>query len=156
MMRVRRPARLRRLSAVGLAAIAKREGFEARAYKPVAAERFWTIGYGHYGPDVHPGQKISKARALLLLRRDVAAVEATVRRLVRASLTQGEFDALVSLCFNIGAGNFATSTVLRRLNAGDRRAAADAFEMWVKGADGRKLAGLESRRRAERWRFLNR
>jgi lysozyme len=144
-----------RVSARGLRAIARFEGFVDHAYKPVPSERFWTIGYGHYGPDVKRGQKITKTQALALLRKDVRHFEEGVERLVTTRINQNRFDALVSLAYNIGLGNFATSTVLRETNRRHFVKAAAAFRMWVKGGNPpRVLAGLVTRRAREARRFL--
>lgn len=90
---------------------------------------------------------------MALLRADLGTAEAAVNRLVTVPLTQNQFDALVSLVFNIGEGNFSKSTLLRRLNAGEREAAAGQFGRWNK-SKGVELAGLTKRRAAERELFL--
>ena len=142
-----------KLSKRGAEFIAKFEGYSATAYKvPGAGERYWTIGHGHYGPDVKPGQRINRKRALELLRQDAHEAANAVRKHVRVPVNQCEFDALVSLAFNIGVGAFASSTVLKQLNKGRRYRAGLAFLMWVK-AGGRTLPGLVRRRRAERRLF---
>lgn len=148
--------RERTVSDHGLQFIGRFEGFVDHAYKPVAGERYWTIGYGHYGPDVKLGQRISRTKALELLRRDARHAVVAVKRSVHVPLTRNEFDALVSLCFNIGSGAFASSTVVRELNKGHRRRAAAAFLLWVRGANGQRLAGLVRRRQAEARLFLRR
>lgn len=103
-----------------------------------------------------PGQLragvLTQAEAEELLSRDLAPREAAVRRLVKVPLTQGQFDALVALVFNIGEGHFADSTVLRRLNGSRYREAAEAFMLWTR-SNGRVLNGLVRRRRAEMARF---
>jgi lysozyme len=115
-----------------------------------------TIGYGHTGPDVtvaDVGKKtITKRQAERLLRQDVAKAEAVVKRNVKVCLTQGQYDALVSLVFNIGAGNFKNSTLLKKLNAGDYRGASAEFPMWNK-SNGVVSPGLVKRRAAERKMF---
>jgi lysozyme len=73
---------------------------------------------------------------------------------VKVKLTQGEYDALVSFVFNVGAGALASSKLLRELNAHHRTKAADQLLRWTK-AGGRDLPGLVRRRRAERGRFLS-
>jgi GH24 family phage-related lysozyme (muramidase) len=116
----------------------------------------FTIGYGHTGPDVHPGLVIDKPRAEALLRSDLAGAEADVAREVVVALNENEFSALVSFTFNVGGGSggLATSTLLHLLNAGDRRGAADQFPRWNKGGKGQIMAGLVRRRAAERALFL--
>jgi lysozyme len=112
----------------------------------------WTGGWGHTGADVHYGMTFSREQAVAWLRRDVASAEATVKRDVRVELNQEEYDSLVDLVFNIGSGNFETSTLLRKLNAGDTDGAIAEFARWNK-AGGVVLAGLVKRREAERVLF---
>lgn len=139
----------------GRDAIAKREGVRLNAYRDSVG--IWTIGVGHTAAAGHPapvrGMKISKAECDEILSRDLAKFEAAVDRAVTVSMAQHEFDALVSLAFNIGGGAFAKSSVVRRLNAGNRRGAADAFRLWNK-AGGKVLQGLVNRRESERAQFL--
>lgn len=142
-----------RTSTRGVSMVAGFEGLVLHAYKPVAAEQYWTIGYGHYGPGVKRGSTITKARALQLLRLDLRSAESTVTRLVKVGIGQDRFDALVDFCFNAGAGNFAGSTLLRKLNHGDYTGAAREFDNWTHGADGKRLAGLVARRNAEQSLF---
>lgn len=147
----------------GVAFVARHEGIVLRAYDDFAPAKelkpgdavkgTLTIGVGHTGPDVHIGQTITEAEAMALLRADLGTAEAAVNRLVTVPLTQNQFDALVSLVFNIGEGNFSKSTLLRRLNAGEREAAAGQFGRWNK-SKGVELAGLTKRRAAERELFL--
>ncbi len=147
-----RPAMLT-TSPDGYALIQAHEGRRLAAYRdPVGV---WTIGYGHAG-DVQAGDVITPHQAEVLLAADVAVAEAAVRRLVRVPLTQGQFDALVSFVFNLGAGRLSGSTLLAKLNARDYAGAAREFGRWVKGTvDGRKvnLPGLVKRRAAERALF---
>jgi lysozyme len=105
----------------------------------------WTIGYGHTGADVYPGLTITRDKAEQLLQADVRTAESAVKRLVRVALTQGQYDALVDFVFNIGETQFASSTLLRKLNAGDYRSASFEFDRWNK-AGGRILNGLVKRR----------
>lgn len=137
-----------KLSPEGLDAIKQHEGFRADVYDDGAG--FLTIGYGHkLTPDeIGVLTVVSFAQATQLLRRDVQAAEAAVNDAVTVPLVQGEFDALVSLVFNIGAGAFRRSTLLRKLNAEDRAGAAREFGRWV-FAGGKRMAGLVSRRAAE-------
>lgn len=130
--------------------IAAQEGFVGHAYKPVPAERYWTIGYGHYGPDVHPGMTMSRDQALVVLRRDVGWAEAAVNGLIAqgARFDQGQFDALVDLTFNCGPGCLQGSIGVlarRRENAEIPR----YILMYVHGAGGVVLQGLVNRRRLD-------
>lgn len=133
----------------GLDLIKSFEGLRLTAYKCPAD--VWTIGYGTTA-GVKPGQTITKERAEELLREDVKRFEEQVLRLVKMPLTQGQFDALTSFVYNLGAGNLSNSTLLRLLNAGDYAGAAAQFERWNK-AGGKVLAGLARRRAAERALF---
>lgn len=139
----------------GVDRIAGYEGFVPHAYKPVPGERYWTIGYGHYGPDVKHDDVITRKQATELLKRDLKTYEGYVKQYVKVPLSQNEFDALVSLVYNIGGGNFMGSSVLRELNKGKRATAADHFLDWNKGdSPPRVLPGLDRRRKEERALFL--
>lgn len=153
-------APIKGVSSKGLGLIKRAEGLRLVAYKPVASERFWTIGYGHYGSDVRKGQRITPAQADAFLKRDVAwAVAATVAAFKRYGIkpTRGEFDATVSFVFNSGAGVLdperSFGGALKRRNL---KAAADSLRLYVHDAGGRKLQGLVDRREAERKLFLTR
>jgi lysozyme len=111
-----------------------------------------TAGWGHTGPDVTLGTKYSLAQCDAWLIGDLAQAEDGVNRLVKVPLTQGQFDALVSLVFNIGVGNFGSSTLRKLLNAGDYAGAAAQFDRWNKQA-GKVLNGLTRRRAGERAMF---
>ena len=139
------------LSQSGLNLIKSHEGLRTTAYKdPVGV---WTIGYGHTGT-AKPGQKITEAQAEQLLRQDVGWAEAAVRKNVKVPLTQGQFDALVSFTFNLGAGALSRSTLLKKLNAGDYAGAQAEFGKFVH-AGGRVLPGLVRRRNEEAQMFGN-
>ena len=112
-----------------------------------------TIGYGHTGPDVTSGKKITAEQANALLVKDVQRFESAVNELVKAPMTQGMFDALISFSFNLGAGSLKSSSLLKKLNADDLEGAADEFLKWNK-AKGKVLAGLTERRESERELFL--
>lgn len=126
------------------------EGKRLTAYKCPAG--VWTIGWGHTGPDVKPGMTISEAKAETLLTQDLRKFEQAIDGRVSVRLTQNQFDALVSLVYNIGEGNFAGSTVLKRVNAQNWQGAADAFSMWTKARVNGQLKvmpGLVKRRKQE-------
>ena len=141
-------------SSNGLALIQEFEGFRARAY--ICPAGVLTIGYGSTGKHVTRGQVITEAEAVELLKKDSVRFEAAVNAL-GLQLTQNQFDALVSLAFNIGVGNFAKSTLVRRLKAGDMKGAAAQFAVWnkarVKGVL-TALPGLTRRRAAEAALFV--
>lgn len=114
-----------------------------------------TIGYGHTTaagpPKVYRGQVITEEQADQILSDDLGKVETQVNTLVRVPINQNQFDALVSFHFNTGA--LGRSTVLKKLNAGDTKGAADALLLYNRGG-GRVMAGLVRRRQAERKMFL--
>lgn len=126
------------------------EGLRLHTYK-CPADR-WTIGYGHTA-NASANDVITEAQAISLLYQDVAKSERAVNQYVRVPLTQNQFDALVSFVFNLGVGNFRTSTLLKKLNAGDYDDAAKEFGRWIH-AGGKALPGLVRRREAERALFL--
>lgn len=140
----------------GIALIKKWEGCRLKAYKDAVG--VLTIGYGHTSaagdPKVTLGMTITQQEADDILVRDLVKYEAAVQRALTRSPTQAQFDACVSLCYNIGQGAFASSTLVRRFNAGDISGAADAFRMWNK-AGGNVLQGLVNRREDERKLFLS-
>ncbi len=110
-----------------------------------------TIGWGHTGPDVYRGQRITPAEADRLLDLDLDEAEADVERLIKVPTNDNAFAALVSLRFNIGPERFRTSTALRLHNAGDWAGASKAFLLFNKGRNKQgKLAVLNGlvRRRA--------
>ena len=135
----------------GMTLIMKFEGLRMDAY--LCPSGVLTIGYGHTGSDVKRGQRIDADRARELLIDDVRRFEASVNDLVKVDITQGMFDALVSFCYNLGAGSLKGSTLLKKLNAGDTAGAAEEFLKWDK-ANGKSLAGLTARREAERQLFI--
>jgi lysozyme len=141
-------------SARGLDLIKAHEGLRLEAYPdPASGGDPWTIGYGHTA-GVKPGDVITQEQADAYLREDIAWAEDAVRSGVKVPISQAAFDAMVSLTFNIGAGAFGRSTLLKMLNAGDHAGAADQFMRWTTAA-GRVMPGLEKRRAAERALFLS-
>lgn len=144
------------ISAAGLELVKFFEGLRLTAYvDPVGV---LTIGWGHTGADVDPGQTITKKQAEDLLIADLVHHEEYVDQIVEVPLNDNQRSALVSFAFNVGNGALASSTLLRKLNDGDYSGAADEFLRWVKGTvNGQKvtLAGLVKRRKAERQLFLD-
>lgn len=143
------------VSSKGLDLIAGFEGWSATLYNDVADNA--TIGYGHLvhaGPINDADRKgpfgkgITKQQGLALLQKDVESKAQAVRQCVTVKLNQGQFDALVSFAYNVGAGNLRSSTLLKKLNADDYAGAANEFANWNK-AGGKVLAGLQRRRAAE-------
>ena len=140
------------LSAAALAAIAGYEGYRSTAYIPVPGD-VPTIGHGttryEDGKPVKMGDRVTPERARILLQHDASAFARAVQRCAPVPMHQHEFDAAVSLAYNIGGKAFCGSTVARRFNAGDYAGACDAFLMWDK-FQGRALRGLTLRRERER------
>ncbi len=139
------------LSQNGLDLIKGFEGLRLSAYQDSAG--VWTIGYGHTG-NVKPGDRITQAQAEELLQKDTAWAQQAVRDQVKVPLSQGQFDALTSFTFNLGAGALEKSTLLKKLNAGDYAGAQAEFGKWVH-AGGQVLQGLVRRRAAEADLFGN-
>ena len=134
----------------GISLIKQFEGCRLNAYPdPATGGAPWTIGYGHTGNDVRPGMVWTQVQADSALISDLAQCERAISRLVKVTLTQNQFDAIVSFVFNVGSGNLQSSTLLRKLNSGDYRGAAEEFPRWNKAA-GKVMAGLTKRRAAER------
>ena len=135
------------LSAMGLALIKRSEGFRSEIYTDVAG--FPTIGYGHRvrHPESFPAG-IGEPEAAALLAADAAEAVRAVGRLVRVPLAQGQFDALVDFCFNLGEGRLAGSSLLRELNAGRYQAGGEQLLGWDH-AGGQVNPGLKARREAE-------
>ena len=140
----------------GLNLIKEKEGLRLKPY--LCSAGVATIGYG--STMYADGRKvtlkdaaISESQALELLANTLGKYEKAVNDYVKVSLTQNEFDALVSFTYNLGAGNLLSSTLLKKLNAGDKAGAANQFEVWNK-AGGKVLEGLVKRRAAEKALFL--
>ncbi len=114
----------------------------------------WTVGYGHTGPEVVEGYKVTRAQADKDLAKDVATAEKAVSQYVRVPVNQNQFDALVSFVYNVGTGAFKNSTLLRKLNSTDYTGAANELLRWDK-AQGKVMNGLTRRREAERELFLS-
>ena len=139
-----------RTSQKGIDLIKKFEGCRLEAYKCPAG--IWTIGYGHT-KGVKDGMIISREQAKEFLREDLKVYEKAVESCVKVPLSQNQFDALVSFCYNCGSGALKTSTLLRLLNEGKYSEAGEQFLRWNK-AGGKVLVGLTRRREEEREIFL--
>lgn len=132
--------------------IKKWEKLKLVAYLPTPDD-VWTIGWGHT-LGVKKGDRITKDQAQEFFIQDKQWAEDAVNQKVKVPLTQEQFDALVSLVFNIGANAFSRSTLLKKLNLKDYQGAADQFNVWVK-QKGKTLTGLVRRRAEERSYFLS-
>ena len=142
-----------KISNTGLEFIKSFEGCDlvAKKYK---GEKYYTIGHGHYGPDVKPGQTITKEEAFELLKNDMAVYEQAVERQTSylGGLKQNEFDALVSFCYNLGEG------CVKQLTGNYTRSKEEIsnhFTAYVNSGNPANREGLLRRRKAEREMFLN-
>ena len=143
----------RPVGAAGLALIKQFEGCRLTAYKPVPNEKYWTIGWGHYGPDVQPGQTITQVEADRLLVLDCQGAANAVDNAkycpLTAQLNDNQRDALISFTFNCGTGNLRTLCRSRTLEQ-----ICEALALYNKGNGGQVLPGLVRRRRAEQELFI--
>lgn len=140
-------------SSAGVELVARFEGVRLKAYQDSVG--VWTIGFGHTGKDVHPGDTITMKRARELLRQDLSSAEQSVNQTIKRPLNQSQFDALVSLVFNAGALPLH-KTLGSCLNSGDLHGASGEFPKWCKGTKNGQLITLEGlvrRRKAEREMF---
>lgn len=138
-----------KISETGLNLIISFEGFCPKATKAVKTERYYTIGYGHYGKDVEENQSITKDQALKLLKKDMKRFETKVMKYNDCyNFTQNEFDALVSFAYNVGNIDQLTARGTRT-----KKEIADAMLLYTKSG-GNVLDGLRKRRNKERELFL--
>lgn len=143
------------LSDNGMKLLEQFEGLRLEAYLDSA--NIATIGWGSIkypnGNKVKLGDKITKAQAKEYKLHDLKEFESTVNTSVKVPLTQNQYDALVSLSYNIGSSAFNNSTLLKKLNSGDYKGAAEQFLVWNK-VNSKKVQGLVNRREAERNFFI--
>lgn len=132
-------------SAEGIALIKKFEGLELDSYQ--CSANVWTLGYGHT-QGVAEGDSCSEEEAEIILVNDLKEFETYVNALVDVDLDQNQFDALVAWTFNLGPTNLRTSTLLKKLNAGDYNDVPSEIKRWNR-AGGQVLDGLIRRREAE-------
>lgn len=135
----------------GLALLKSFEKCRLLAYRDMGG--VWTVGWGHTGPNVTAGTVCTQEQADAWLAEDVQAAAKAVTAHTDVPLTQNQFDALVAFTFNVGAGHFLSSTLLRLVNAGRFADAALEFPKWDH-VDGQVSAGLAARRAAEQRLFL--
>lgn len=126
--------------------IALKEGYRDTAYIPVPGD-VPTIGFGTT-EGVKPGDKITPPQALVRALADIQKFEGAIKRCVSVPLHQHEYDAYTSLAYNIGAGAFCSSTLVRVLNQGQYAEACRQILRWDK-FKGQPLRGLTIRRQAE-------
>ena len=136
---------MRQINEAGLDIIKRAETCRLKAYICPAGK--WTIGWGSTR-EVTPGMVISQEEADERLEFDVRTAAQDVTQAVTVQLTDNQFSALTSFCYNAGAGNFNKSTLLKKLNLGNYSAVATELNKWI-FANGKKLNGLVTRRKAE-------
>jgi lysozyme len=146
------------MSDQGIDALLKKfEGCKLKAYKCPSDK--WTIGYGHTSaagePLVKEGMTITQDEAEAIFKRDIVKYENGVNDLVKVKLTQHQFDVLADFAYNAGVPQLKTSTLLKKINAGNFDAVPAELMKWTKGG-GKEIPGLVRRRRAEAewWRDL--
>ena len=144
------------ISAKGIDLICEFEGNRLSAYDDGVG--IWTIGFGTIkypnGARVKKGDTCTLEQAKDYMRHDLIEFEHAINSSVKAQLTQNQFDALVSLAYNIGSNAFKSSTLVKKLNSGDYKGAADQFNVWV-NAGGKRMQGLVNRREKEKVLFLS-
>lgn len=133
------------ISATVLVSIALHEGYREEAYQDAVGVA--TVGYGETA-GVRMGDRTTPERALVQLLKSTEKHAGAIRQCIKVPLYQHEFDAYVSLAYNIGPGNFCRSTLVKKLNAGDYTGACQEIKRWNK-AGGKVLAGLTKRRQKE-------
>jgi lysozyme len=135
------------------------ESFEGRRHQsypdPATGGKPWTIGVGSAGPDIVPGMAWTDAEIDERFAADLRKFEVGINKMLLVPVTQNQWDAIVSLVYNIGLGNFRSSTLLRLLNKGCYREASLQWERWS-FANGQQMPGLLRRRRAEMELFVRR
>ena len=136
----------------GLNLIIKFESCKLTAYKVDNAEKYYTIGYGHYGADVKKNMKISKDTAIKLFRNDIKFFENCVNSCLKVKITQSMFNASVSFTYNVGFSAFKNSTLLKYVNKKQFKKASKEFKKWNK-CGGKVLKGLVNRRLLEQVEF---
>lgn len=134
------------VSAAALVGIATHEGYRGEAYKDAVGVT--TIGYGET-KGVKIGDKTTPERALVQLLTSTEKHADAIRSCIKVPLYQHEFDAYVSLSYQIGAGAFCRSTLIKKLNKGDYIGACNELDKWVY-AGGKKLPGIVKRRQKEK------
>lgn len=123
------------------------EGVEYNPYKDVAG--IWTVCYGHTGKDIMLGKTYTEMECRALLDKDLRTTAAQIDPYIKKPIPDETRAALYSFAYNVGAGNFRTSTLLTRINAGDTAGACDQLRRWVY-AGKQKWKGLMNRREIER------
>lgn len=138
----------------GYELLKKFEGLRNRAYKPVETEKYYTIGYGHYGADVDKNAYWSTELCEEVLHKDVAMNEYQLKLFMpttlQYNLNRNQWDAIVSFSYNLGVASFHKSTLYKKIkaNPNDEAGIREQWMRWVY-AGGKVLKGLQTRRQAE-------
>lgn len=123
------------------------EGVRYQPYQDVVG--VWTVCYGHTGKDIMLGKTYTKAECQVLLDKDLNAVARLINAYIKVPLPETTRGALYSFAYNVGAGNFKSSTLLRKINRGDSKGACEQLRVWIYA--GKKVwKGLITRREIER------
>ncbi|OSK25424.1 lysozyme (Lysis protein) (Muramidase) (Endolysin) [Escherichia coli M056] len=109
----------------------------------------WTVCYGHTGKDIMPGKTYTEAECKALLNKDLATVARQINPYISVDIPETTRGALYSFAYNVGAGNFLKSALLRKINQGDTRGACDQLRRWIY-AHRKPWQGLVTRREIER------
>ncbi len=123
------------------------EGVSYIPYKDIVG--VWTVCHGHTGKDIMLGKTYTKAECKALLNKDLATVARQINPYIKVDIPETTRGALYSFVYNVGAGNFRTSTLLRKINQGDIKGACDQLRRWTY-AGGKQWKGLMTRREIER------
>ncbi|EEC5247829.1 lysozyme [Salmonella enterica subsp. enterica] len=123
------------------------EGVSYIPYKDIVG--VWTVCHGHTGKDIIPGKTYTEAECKALLNKDLATVARQINPYIKVDIPETTRGALYSFVYNVGAGNFRTSTLLRKINQGDIKGACDQLRRWTY-AGGKQWKGLMTRREIER------
>ena len=141
------------LSAAGLIGILSWEGYRDEAYIPVPGD-VPTIGFGRT-EGVKMGDKTTRERELRLTQKHITGNEHVLRKCAKVPMSQGEWDAHVSIGYNVGPTKWCKSTAVKKLNQGDYVGFCKEFLRWDKGPGGKPLKGLQNRRQDESKRCLS-
>lgn len=137
------------VSVAGVTMVMQSEDVRLTAYPdPATGGKPWTICWGHTGPEVYRGLTVTIDQCKVWLQQDLKKAQGIITSSVRVPLRQGEMDAYASFVFNVGGGNWRSSTLLRKLNAGDHFGACNELPRWVY-ANRMEMRGLKKRRTEE-------
>lgn len=138
------------VSVAGVTMVMKSEDVRLTAYPdPATKAAPWTICWGHTGPEVYKGLTVTLEQCRIWLREDLKKAQDIITKSTKVPLRQGEMDAYASFVFNVGGGNWRSSTLLRKLNAGDHFGACNELPRWIY-ANRMEMKGLRKRRTEER------